>query len=715
MRRTFAVIGFSSFFVCLACIYFGASFSKAVAVASVLALAVTLVIKQTRKLAILYVLFGSLLLSSVLCLYQFDKIEMYNQKYCTKPTKVEATLINTPEISDRTNTYTFKTNDKNKVKFNLASSELISIDIGDVIKGEFEFSQKYANFSQGVYFSAYVKNSADVEVIDKPETFNLPSLRRSVTEILDKHLNQGQGLTKAILFGDKTDISDEEYMSMLKCGLLHATATSGLHLTIVSGFVFFILSLFFFSRKQSSIISIIFIVMFMVLVGFRYSLLRAGIMTIVYLFANVIDRESDAVNSIGFATFIIICVNPYCVVDCSFLLSVSATLGMALVLTPLTDKIDEIEFENHPTLKKILLMFVGTALQSAVATLFTLPIAYIYFGYVSVIGVVVNAIVSPIITFILISGLLLVVLSFVPFLPNIIGQANDFICGAFWKLITLFSRFKYCLLNIDYWFVPIVIAIASICISVAILLYYAKKLNKQRLVKITSLIIANIALVFVLINLLVPTKAVEFTVQNASSGVLVYAFVDGKSVCIDTGSNKSADTLFRQLAYHSCDEIDTLIIPNCTNGEQKSAKEITNKCKVNTLVCGEDLIAKSNVFERKDILKTSRVSYENLEIDIINQGESSAVCIKTNSSSVLIINNLIDCSKLPEKYLSTNLLILDDVIPYNIDSIKTEQAIVYTYDETKLNYYTKHFDCYYLVDEYAIGVVMSDKLELKVR
>ncbi len=715
MRRTFAVIGFSSFFVCLACIYFGASLSKAVMLASVLAIAVTMVLKHTRKLAILYVTFGSLLLSSVLCLYQFDKIEMYNEKYCNKITKAEATLINTPEIGDQTNTYTFKTNDENKVKFNITTQERISIDVGDEIQGEFDFSQKFANYSQGIYFSAFVKDASEIKVIDKPESFNLPTLRKNIGETLDKHLEQGASITKAILFGDKSDITEKEYTDMLKCGLLHATATSGLHLTIVSGFIFSVLSFLFFSKKQSSIISIVFILLFVAIVGFRYSLVRAGIMSIVYLFANVINRENDAVNSIGFATFIIICINPYCVVDCSFLLSMSATLGMALVLTPLSEKLDKVEFEQHPTIKKWTLTFVGTALQSAVATLFTLPIAYIFFGYISVIGVLVNAIVSPLITFILIAGLLIVVLSLVPYVPSIIGQANDFVCTLFLKIIGWFSKFKYCLLNIDYWFVPIIIVITSVCVSIAILLFYFKKLNKAHVVKITSLVVANITLVFVLINLCLPNNSIEWTVQNSSGGVLVYAFVDGKSICIDTGSKRASQIMNRELIYRSCEEIDTLVIPNSSSGEQKSLKAITDKCNVNTLVCGSDLMVKNERIKRKDIFKTSTISYENFEIDIINQGEFSAVCISANDSSVLIINDLIDCSKLPEKYLSTNLLILDNIIPYNIDSIKTEKAIVYTYDNAKLNYYTKHFDCYYLADEYELGVVMSDKLELKER
>ena len=46
---------------------------------------------------------------------------------------------------------------------------------------------------------------------------------------------------------------------------------------------------------------------------------------------------------------------------------------------------------------------------------------------------------------------------------------------------------------------------------------------------------------------------------------------------------------------------------------------------------------------------------------------------------------------------------------------QTEKAIVYTYDNRKLYYYAKRFDCYYLPDEYEIGVVMNDKLELKER
>jgi hypothetical protein len=121
-----------------------------------------------------------------------------------------------------------------------------------------------------------------------------------------------------------------------------------------------------------------------------------------------------------------------------------------------------------------------------------------------------------------------------------------------------------------------------------------------------------------------------------------------------------------------------------------SVKEVTKKCKVNTLICADEVSAYGKAQEYKNIDSISSIDYGDLYIEILHQGKEQAVYISYSGSSVLIVDGFMDFEKMPEKYLSTNLLILDDSIPYNINSIKTQEAIVCTYNQKYKNYMVEH-------------------------
>ena len=102
-----------------------------------------------------------------------------------------------------------------------------------------------------IYFSTYTYSTSNIKVISKNE-FNVARFRKSLKQGIVDNTTYARGLTKAILFSDKSGLSDEVYSHLQRCGLLHATATSGLHLTIVTGFVFALMSFLGVSRKKSS-------------------------------------------------------------------------------------------------------------------------------------------------------------------------------------------------------------------------------------------------------------------------------------------------------------------------------------------------------------------------------------------------------------------------------------------------------------------------------
>lgn len=240
MRRIFATIGFSSFFICLFCIYFGFEFSVIISILALVALIAVVCIKPLRNGAVIIVL-ASIVLFSLNTVRFESTVEKYNEIYCKSEKSISGILLDYPESSKSGFNYIFRTDDENKVKFSLFCYDELDIEPGDRIEGVFDFSDKYASLEDRVYFSAYVYRNETVKITEN-DSFNIAKLRKSLKSGITDNMTFGRGITTAITFGDLSGISDEVYTSLQRCGLLHATATSGLHLTIVTGFLFTLLS-----------------------------------------------------------------------------------------------------------------------------------------------------------------------------------------------------------------------------------------------------------------------------------------------------------------------------------------------------------------------------------------------------------------------------------------------------------------------------------------
>ncbi|MBQ5590691.1 MAG: ComEC/Rec2 family competence protein, partial [Clostridia bacterium] len=266
MRRVLAVIGFSSFFVTLFCIKFGTIFAVCMSVLSSLLLLSVICFKKIRYW-ILILVFATSILSSLNFVVTDNKINEYKEIYCKESVEISGVLQDYPRVNESGFLYTFKTNDKNNVKFTVMTNDSVDIEPGDILSGTFDFSDTYSDYTEKIYFSTYVYSNETLTVTPQNDKFNIAKFRKTLKQGIVDNTTVARGITKAIVFSDESGISDKVYEGLHRCGLLHATATSGLHLTIVTGFVFAFLHLIGLSKKRSSVIAMIFIVLFMIVIG----------------------------------------------------------------------------------------------------------------------------------------------------------------------------------------------------------------------------------------------------------------------------------------------------------------------------------------------------------------------------------------------------------------------------------------------------------------
>jgi competence protein ComEC len=209
------------------------------------------------------------------------------------------------------------------------------------------------------------------------------------------------GLLSGIIFGTKAELSTYLLSILVITGTVHIIALSGYNITIVANGSEYLTKKL--NRNMSFLIPVMGITLFIMATGLSASVIRAGIMGVMLLLAARLGRQSDSLNAVLLASCIMALVNPYIVLyDVGFQLSFSAVAGI-IFLQPALEKY------FIPLGKTIGPIMAGTI----AAQLFSWPIIAYYFGRVSIISIIANALILPLIPFVMLLGFLVITLGFV--------------------------------------------------------------------------------------------------------------------------------------------------------------------------------------------------------------------------------------------------------------------------------------------------------------
>jgi len=197
------------------------------------------------------------------------------------------------------------------------------------------------------------------------------------------------GLACGILLGEKADLSDTIVENFRACGISHLLVVSGLHLSFLIVGLQQLLERLLHRKRFAAALCLPVLLLFMAVVGFTPSVLRSGIMMLLYLIAILIFRTGDSRTSLAFAVWVICLANPCAAGDVGLQLSFLATLGIqccsgrwcAGLYRLLPQRIGQ-----SPVLHRIL----PAVCTTVSASLFTLPVTLASFGSVSLIAPLVN-------------------------------------------------------------------------------------------------------------------------------------------------------------------------------------------------------------------------------------------------------------------------------------------------------------------------------------
>ena len=152
-------------------------------------------------------------------------------------------------------------------------------------------------------------------------------LRRRVEAVIDTAYRENRihaQVLKGMLLGLRSELSPDILDAFRNSGSIHILAVSGLHVGLIATDLLFRFSLLRLPRKTTDLLTIAAVILYACLVGFRPSVFRASLMTVIYLISRIIERDRDLLNLLAFAALVLLLINPAQLWDIGFQLSFAA-------------------------------------------------------------------------------------------------------------------------------------------------------------------------------------------------------------------------------------------------------------------------------------------------------------------------------------------------------------------------------------------------------
>lgn len=315
---------------------------------------------------------------------------------------------------------------------------------------EVDWSVYYLN--KGIYYTMFIKSPTNLFIIENQQV-GVQSLAYNLAEnikgLIEKNhwTNHTKQIVKAMLLGDKDEMSVELKDAFSKSGVIHVLAVSGLHVGIIFLFVRSILLMLGIGKNHLFIYTVILIMsiwFYAFVTGLAASVTRASFMFSLITFGEVLRRKSSIYNTIACSAFFILLINPTRLFDLGFLLSYTAVLGIVSIFPILKLLV----YNENIFIEKI-----WSALSVSIsAQIGTLPIILKTFNVFPVYFLAANLIAIPLTGVIVVFSLVHTFIQSIPFLNSIAsmsGSILEFLINFLSEILSYISLLPYSTIDVS--------------------------------------------------------------------------------------------------------------------------------------------------------------------------------------------------------------------------------------------------------------------------
>jgi len=504
----------------------------------------TLISLNKQKNILYYFLFVILFIYTIFILIEYQ-IESSLLKY--SDTKLKQELVSGKVIFKKSlqnrDEYILETQSKTKYFLVDFNEEEYQIGIGDkiVVKAETKFIDLSNNYELFLYHSFnIVKNGFIKEFVEIKRNYTAfykflnclfsitEDLKNNIIKLVKNNLPEPQSsIILRLSLGYKDSELSEVINYFQNAGVVHVLVVSGLHVGFVYIFVYFILKFLFLPKETRIVISILFILLFMLLTGCAPPVVRATIIIICFVISELLHRKQSGIHSLILSALILLLINPKNLFNPSFQLSFAACFGITYFYNIFNSTFENFINKTYFLIRYLFKLFLVTTS----AQLTTLPFIMYYFNKISVIAFVSNLFIIPLTSVLLWISLIFYILSFIFGGINIIlWDILKFLCDTYIYIVKFFAGLPFSVMNVTRPDSLNFIIYSVLVLSVPILL-------KKKLYKTSAFFV--IFAIFSLNFNFEFNKNFKITFLNVSLGDSIFISTDdGKNILIDTGDSK---------------------------------------------------------------------------------------------------------------------------------------------------------------------------------
>ena len=390
-----------------------------------------------------------------------------------------------------------------------------------------------------------------------------------------------------MVLGDGSGISQEDLNNFRQLGVSHVLVVSGLHMTVLAGFLQFFLKRFHIRKAVGNLLTGLALFLFLLLSGFQPSATRGAVMFGVILLADSFGRRSDGLNSLGLAVLVVCAGNPFAGGDLGFALSVTATLGIVLLYHPLYRFFLGERLSGTP--QKLWRPVASSLGATSSALLGTFPVQITVFGGFPLL--------LPLANFLMVfPSTALLYFSFCGAFSGACSPATAAAGGALcvglggWSGPAVVGD---CPISLAQWkgtFLPLTSGIVALTVTVGLLLLLmaAGLTGKDRSLRGA---IAGCMVILVVFGGLfqgwLDRDTGVFAVPYEEGASCVVLVQNGKAAVLSIGGYQTG-AVSQILQRHNVTEVETLCIPSGDTDAREAAVQVLKEYGANTLVMPED-------------------------------------------------------------------------------------------------------------------------------
>lgn len=272
----------------------------------------------------------------------------------------------------------------------------LSLGLGDVIEVDADFVPlaDYFNYSgasdisalsDGYVFVCEPMDNVNTVGKSKSPEIALSELRSYLCAVMGTHLDRDVGAMANALFLGVRDGLGTVRRDFSRLGITHLLALSGLHIAVIGSALEKLMKMLRIGKNLRCVLLTLFLTFYVAVTGFLLSAVRAALMLFISYFAQAVGRKDERVTTLFIAVMLIVLISPGAVLDVSLQLSFFATLGVLLMTDSVTKRLENVSQLGKAGRRMV--KFFSAIAASVGASMFVMPLQWLYFGEMSLMAV----------------------------------------------------------------------------------------------------------------------------------------------------------------------------------------------------------------------------------------------------------------------------------------------------------------------------------------